>query len=108
MWHVLSFQKKLNQHFDKFTILTPLPSTPLYEDWVKKSIIDKSDSEINFHSTNRSYKHPNLSWNLIDKYYKKAYRQFYFRPNYIFRHVFRSLQSGRFFDDIKLLFSIKW
>ncbi|MBU4123607.1 hypothetical protein KJ959_08040, partial [bacterium] len=54
------------------------------------------------------FDHPNLSWGVIEKYYRKFYLEFYFRPSFIFRYAFRSLKSGTIFRDIKYFLSTKW
>jgi len=42
------------------------------------------------------------------KGYKKAFKEFYFRPGYILKRFIRGLKTGDLFYDIKYLFMSKW
>ncbi|MEN7982337.1 MAG: radical SAM protein [Nanoarchaeota archaeon] len=103
MEQTIDFACKLGLDYAKATILLPLPSTPLFEDFEKRGIIKTKDwSRYNFHTASKVYDHPNLSWKILEKYYDKFHKKFYFRPTYIANRLFRSIKKGEIFDDIKM------
>lgn len=103
MNQTINFACKLGLDYAKATILLPLPSTPLFEDFEKKGIIKTKDwSRYNFHTASKVYDHPKLDWKTLEKYYDKFHKKFYFRPHYIFNRLFRSVKKGEIFDDIKM------
>ena len=103
MNQTIDFACKLGLDYAKATILLPLPSTPLFEDFEKRGIIKTKDwSRYNFHTASKVYDHPNLSWKTLEKYYDKFHKRFYFRPSYIANRLFRSIKKGEIFDDIKM------
>lgn len=103
MNQTIDFACKLGLDYAKATILLPLPSTPLFEDFEKRGIIKTKDwSRYNFHTASKVYDHPNLDWKTLEKYYDKFHKKFYFRPTYIAKRLFRSIKKGEILDDIKM------
>lgn len=103
MDETIKFACSLGLDYAKATILLPLPSTPLFEEFEKKGIIKTKDwSRYNFHTASKVYDHPNLDWETLQKYYDKFHKRFYFRPKYIANRLFRSIKKGEIFDDIKM------
>ncbi|MBS3108097.1 radical SAM protein [Candidatus Woesearchaeota archaeon] len=100
MMKTIKFAVELDPDYAKFTMTLPFPGTRLYEDLEKAGKIKTHDwSLYNFHCTTEVYDHPNLSWDVIQKYYDLSYRMFYFRPKYIARRLVRGLKSGEIFTD---------
>lgn len=105
----IKFAKKLRPDVAKFSITTPLPSTPLFNDWKKKGyILSTNWDDYGFYREKKVYEHPNLSLSTLTKYLSLAYRSFYFSPAYIIRRFFKSLQNGILLDDLKMALRIKW
>ena len=83
----IRFAKEIDPTTVSFGICTPYSGTPLFEEVLEKdsSIDDGSSlSKIQLHVDayyNQYYTH--LSNEELQKYVKKAYRRFYFRPNYL-------------------------
>lgn len=100
MQRTIDFAKELNPDYAKVTILVPFPSTPIYAELEKQGRIKTKDwSKYNFHTASRIYEHENLSWDLMEKYYSKFYKEFYFRPGYLTKRLVKGLMTGRIFLD---------
>ncbi len=101
MQKTIDFAKKLDPDYAKVTILVPFPSTLIYEDMDNRGLIKtKNWSRYNFHTPSKVYDHENLSWSVMEKYYASFYRQFYFRPRYIIKRVFKRFLNGKIFFDV--------
>jgi len=102
MEETIKFATSLGLDYAKGTILVPLPSTKVFDDFKKQGIIKTEDwTRYNFHSASHVYDHPKLSWPILEKYYDKFHKTFYFRPSYMIGRLFRSLKKGELLDDIK-------
>ncbi|MDD5650618.1 MAG: radical SAM protein [Candidatus Nanoarchaeia archaeon] len=100
MNQTIEFAKNLGSDYAKFTITVPFPSTPLFHEWDKAGIIKTKEwSKYNFHTASKVYDHPNLSWDTLEKYYNKAYREFYFRPGYITHKIIKDIKKHRLLLD---------
>lgn len=108
MQQTIDFAKKCDPDIAKFGIMIPLPSTPIYEEWKDKYIISENWDDYGFHKGVQVYRHPTLSQETINKYYKKAYREFYMRPSYIIQRAVRGIKTGQILDDIRLALATKW
>lgn len=105
MEQTIKFACSLGLDYAKATILVPLPSTQVFEDFEKKGLILTKDwTKYNFHTASRVYTHPKLSWETLEKYYNKFHKRFYFRPPYIANRLLRSVKKGEIIDDIKMAF----
>jgi len=62
----------------------------------------------NFASPDEVYAHPNLSWDTLNKYYKRAHRAFCWRFAYIFKRVIRNFKDFNFIEDVKAALKVKW
>ncbi len=106
MNQTIDFACSLGLDYAKATILLPLPSTQLFEEFEKKGLLKTKDwSKYNFHTASRVYNHPTLDWETLGKYYDKFHKKFYFRPSYIINRLFRSIKKGELLDDIKMAFT---
>ncbi|MFH1541428.1 MAG: radical SAM protein [Elusimicrobiota bacterium] len=110
MQETINFAKELELDIAKVSITIPLPSTPYFEQLsMMGKIKEKEWSKYNFYFPARGlYDHPTLDWDIVDIYYKKFYREFYFRPRFILKRFFRSLISGQLINDIKSFIQVKW
>lgn len=86
MGKTIEFARKLNPTFAQFTMATPFPGTKLYEivkdsgtlkikKWDEYSQLDQKDY----------FDYTNLKGETINKFVKKAYRNFYFNIEFIFK-----------------------
>jgi len=93
----IDFAKKMNPHIANFMITIPFYGTPLYRLIEEKGrfIIDtKNGISSGFYGTEAFFELGDFKKNDIEYFYKKAYRDFYFRLNKII-DIFGTLRSGR-------------
>jgi radical SAM superfamily enzyme YgiQ (UPF0313 family) len=106
MNQTIDFACSLGLDYAKATILVPLPSTPVFDEFEKKGLLKTKDwSKYNFHTASRVYTHPTLDWETLGKYYDKFHKKFYFRPSYMINRLIRSIFKGEIIDDIKMAFT---
>jgi radical SAM superfamily enzyme YgiQ (UPF0313 family) len=110
MRETIDFAKRLNLDLAKVSITVPLPSTRLFEQLKAECKIKETNwSRYNLYFPARDlYDHPTVGWDIVDAYYKKFYREFYFRPKFIIKRFLNSLLKGQLVDDIKSFFQVKW
>lgn len=106
----IRFAKELKLDIAKFNVTIPLPGTRLFEEWDKSGLIKTKDwGKYNFYAPYYElYNHPTLTCEAISKYYKKAYRSFYFSPSYLMRRFIRGIKEGILLRDIQLFFRTNW
>ena len=106
----INFSKKIGLDFAKYNFLVPYPGTPVFEQLKKEGRLKLTNWE-NFRThfaPEDIYDHPNVSWPLLKRYYKKAYRVFYFRPGFIAKRIFKGILSGTIFSDVRYFYQTKW
>lgn len=110
MQQTIDFAKSLNFDLAKITICIPLPATELFNELDKRGLIKTYDwANFNFYTpASTIYNHENLSWEIIEKYSKKFYREVYLNPRYILNRFLKSIRDKTIIEDIKLALSIKW
>ncbi|MBN2145510.1 MAG: radical SAM protein [Candidatus Aureabacteria bacterium] len=110
MKRTIGFAKSLPLSMAKFDICIPYPGTPFYNDLEKQGrILTKDWSKYNCHQLEEPlFSHLNVSWQTVGYYYKKAFRDFYFRPSYIGKRILRSIKNGDLFHDLKYFLNFKW
>ncbi|MDI6737766.1 MAG: hypothetical protein QME12_04600 [Nanoarchaeota archaeon] len=84
----IDFAKNLKLDSVKFGILVPLPGTEIFDEFKKKGFIKTFDYSVYFWHKKPVFETDLLTQEILFKYYKKAYREFYFRPQYILRKIF--------------------
>ncbi len=105
MDETINFAIELNPEYAKVTLALPFPSTVLLEGLEKEGRIKSKDwGKYNFHNTAEVWEHPNLSWEVLNKYYKKFYRKFYLRISYILPRLKRSIKERKLLLDIYYAF----
>lgn len=106
MEETINFACSLDLDYAKATILVPLPSTQVFEEFDKKGLLITKDwSKYNFHTASKVYNHPTLSWEVLESYYDKFHKRFYFRPSYMAKRLFLSIKKGELMDNIKTAFN---
>ena len=101
---------ELDLDLAKFAIAVPFPGTVLHQEWSERGyIIEKDWSRYLLHNLSMPlYRHPNLEWETLVHYYKKAYRDFYFRPRFIARRAYRSTVEAKVLHDLSYFLQTKW
>lgn len=106
MEKTINFATSLDLDYAKATILVPLPSTPVFDEFEKKGLLKTKDwTRYNFHNPSHVFTHPRLSWETLEKYYNKFHRRFYFRPSYVMKTFFRSLKRHELMDNVRTAFN---
>jgi radical SAM superfamily enzyme YgiQ (UPF0313 family) len=106
MNQTIDFACALGLDYAKATILVPLPSTEVFEDFERKNLLVTKDwDKYNFHTASKVYNHPHLSWPVLEKYYDKFHKKFYFRPSYVVKRLFLSIKKGELLDNLKTAFT---
>jgi anaerobic magnesium-protoporphyrin IX monomethyl ester cyclase len=80
----LNYAKKLNTFIARFAVCTPYPGTEFYEEMKKQDRLLTDDLE-QYTQFNLVLKHKNLKPNDVSKMLSKAYKEYYFRPKFIFK-----------------------
>ena len=86
----IDFAKELDSDWVMFTVATPLPQTLLFDEAVKLGLMDK-DYWLDF-MTNENPERIKFFVKDADEWAKKAYKQFYFRPQFALKKL-RKLNS---------------
>ncbi len=90
MQETIDFAKKLNPDIAMFSILIPYPGTPVRETIEKEGRIFINDwNEYDNFEGIAIFEHGELKKEIMEKMYKKAYKEFYLRPTYIIRQIFK-------------------
>ena len=84
MDNTINYAKKLNTTYAQFSVWTPYPGTPIYNEY-KDKIITNSYEECDQY--NLIYKHKSLNKNIVRKYLDKAYRTYYFRIRWVLKFI---------------------
>ena len=86
--NTIKYALKLNTFFAQFSVFTPYPGTPAYEDF--KENINEIKLE-NFNQWNLVFKHEKLTSKEIRSLLGKAYSKYYTNIKWLFKHNFRLL-----------------
>ena len=70
----------------QFTVSTPLPGTPFYNDMVKNNKIVNKELELLDNNT-MVFDHENLTGDQIHKLKEEAFLRYYFRPSFIVEQI---------------------
>ncbi len=93
----------------KFAITLPFPGTELFDLMVKNNRIKSFRwPEYNFAAPRNIYEHDNLSWEEVEHYYAKCHRDFYLRPAYIMKSIYRSIKNGQFLALLETFLKTNW
>ncbi len=84
----ISYAKQLNTLAAQFCVMTPFPGTKLYDDLKDKIVDDNWSHFTEYHPT---LKLNHLSSDDVIYYRDKAYKDYYLRPKWIFKHWRRLL-----------------
>ena len=110
MKKTISLAKDLPLDIAKFDICIPYPGTAYFQELNTAGKIRSYDwSKYICHQTEEHlFEHPGVSWERLEFYYKKAFKEFYLRPSYFARRFARSLKMGDLISDIQYFFKSKW
>jgi radical SAM superfamily enzyme YgiQ (UPF0313 family) len=92
----IDFSKKIGIQFAMFNITTPFPGTALFDWAVEKGFIRHMDWKL-YDLSHAVMEIPGIPSDVVQRYYYRAYREFYFRLSYVLNRLF----SIRTKDDVK-------
>lgn len=85
----IDFSIKLNADYSQFSILTPFPGTPIYNDLKEKKLIETENwDQYTVLKSVIKYDKLGLSKKMVERKLAKAYLKFYTRPKYLFDHKY--------------------
>ncbi len=97
----IAYARSLPLDFAKFNLAIPLPGTELHAMWQDR-IRPGTWDQYNFHRAARElYDHPDLDWDTLEGYLRRAYRQFYLRPGYLLGQFVRLVRQRRVWVSAK-------
>lgn len=110
MKKTIGFAKSLPLSTAKFDVCIPYPGTDYYKLLeLQERILSRDWSAYRLHNIEKPlFEHENLNWNTIEEYYKRAFREFYWRPSYIWRRLKRDLIKGDLWYDLGYLLRSIW
>mgnify|MGYP006086043813 CR=1 FL=1 len=79
----IDYAKKLNTTYAQFSVWTPYPGTPVFNEYKDKIIVNEYNSFDQYHLV---YKHDLFDEKTIRKYLSKAYSMYYLRVNWLFKY----------------------
>jgi len=80
-----------------FNVTTPYPGTRMFE-WARRNGYLRTLDWSEYDLANSVMELPTVSTEELNRLYRVAYREFYFRPGYLLRRLLRM----RSFEDIKM------
>lgn len=90
MQQTIDFAKKLDPDIAHFTIANPLPGSPLFEQVKREGKLLITDWSLYDYTQGRCYfEHGQVRKELVERMWRKAYREFYLRPKVIKRFLTR-------------------
>lgn len=110
MQETIDFAVELDLDLAKFDITIPYPGTPLYDMWKAKGYIKTEEwSHYLCHDYDvQIYEHPNVGWQSLQHYYRKAYRTYYLRPKFFFKRFKKGMRSSDLGRDIVSFLRVRW
>ena len=94
----IEFAYKLNAEFTQFAIPTPLPGTEFYQLAKEQGYIQATEWDYFDGSHRAAISYPQLSHQTLEFYSKKAYRDYYLRPRWLWLISRRALRSRAHFN----------
>jgi len=88
MQQTIDFAKELDPDYVQFTVATPYPGTQLY-DAVKKEgkLLVTNWEEYGSYEGKAYFEHNELTKELVERMYRKAYKEYYLRPKIMLRYL---------------------
>ena len=85
----IEYAKKLNSMFATFHVYTPQPGTKIFDDYKNRLLgVDWED----FSYANLVWQHDTLSKEFLERTTAQAYRDYYFRPQWMAKHAGRLMK----------------
>ena len=85
MSNTIKYAKKLNTTYAQFSIWTPYPGTPVFEEYKDKILVKNYED---YDQYNLIYKHTSLSESKVRFYLEKSYENFYLRFGWMKKFIY--------------------
>lgn len=85
----LKYAKKINSFYAQFSVFTPYPGTPVYNEYKNKMEFNKFED---FTQWDLVFKHPNFSKKDIRTILDKSYQSYYLRPRWLLKFALNKLR----------------
>jgi len=110
MEKTIQLAKSLPLSTAKFDLCIPYPGTRYFEELAAENRIrSRNWADFVVHQVDKPlFDHPNLTWSAINKYYHRAFREFYLRPSYILHRLWRDIRNGDLLYDVAYFLKSKW
>lgn len=90
MRETIEFAKKLDPDFALFSVMVPYPGTPIRAIIEKEGRLFETNWENYDHFVGKAvFEHGETKKETMEEMYKKAYREFYIRPEYIIKKILK-------------------
>ena len=83
----VEYSKKVGIQYAIYNITTPFPGTALFDWAMGNGFIKHTDWRL-YDLSNAVMELPTVSSDVVQKYYREAYKQFYIRMSYVFGRLF--------------------
>ncbi|MBM3245876.1 MAG: radical SAM protein [Candidatus Omnitrophica bacterium] len=94
MKRTINFALKLMPDLAKVTITMPTPDSRLFQQFDRMGLIKSRDwSLYKLHGGGAVYRHPNLSHQVMNRYYDLFYFKFYFNPKWLFKRLMKGIKD---------------
>lgn len=110
MAKTINFAKSLPLSTAKFDVCIPYPGTDYYQKLkAQNRILTQDWSAYCLHQVDKPlFEHEDLSWATLRRYYRRAFREFYLRPAYLWNRFKRDLVKGDLLYDLGYLLKSQW
>lgn len=102
----IRFAKELDPDVAKFHVLEPYPGSKVFYQLLEQGLITNFDYANYGTHTAPVHRLPTLSGEDILRWQKRAYREFYLRPQKILRHIFRRTTWNRLRVNVRFAFGL--
>lgn len=101
MERTIRLGRRLETDLLKVSICIPFPGTAMYHRLAADGLLNAVPWDAyNVYNPRQMYRHPHLSWDTIEKYFRKAYHSMVlYNPSFYWRRLRKGLKSGEFFWD---------
>ena len=80
----INYSKELNTTYAQFSVWTPYPGTPVFNEYKEKITANNYDEFDQYHLV---FEHKNFNPQNIRDYLSKAYSLYYFRLSWLFKYI---------------------
>jgi hypothetical protein len=101
MRDTIEFGRQLQPDILKISICIPFPGTAMFNELSAKGLLRVYDWECyNIYRPQDFFEHPSVGWDVVENYYKLAYRRMiYTNPGFIYHRLIRAIRKMELLYD---------